>query len=153
MKVSDIMSAPVTTAPDTSVGEVARLMVDRQAAGIAVVDAVGAVLGIVSQSDLVAKHARVHMPRYLGILGYIVPLDRTRTEDNLRHILSVTASDLMSHPGPSLATDAEIDDAASLMVDDDIDPVLVREGDRLVGMVSRMDVVRLLVIEEASDAV
>jgi CBS domain-containing protein len=106
---------------------------------------------VVTHTDLVEKHARVHAPLYLGLLGGILPLDTHRTEDELRHALGVTAADLMTSHAPSVSPDAEIDDAASLMVEKSADPLLVLENRRLLGVLSQADIIRLLLIEESDD--
>jgi CBS domain-containing protein len=85
---------------------------------------------------------------YLGLLGGILPLDTHRTEDELRHALGVTAADLMTKHAPTIGPDAEIDDAASLMVDKSVDPLLVLEAGGLVGVLTQADIIRLLLIEE-----
>lgn len=153
MNVRDIMSPAVVVRPDSSVGEVARLFVEKQLAGCPVVDERGRVVGIVTQLDLVTKHARVHMPRYLGILGYVFEIDSAHTEEDLRHVLGVTARDVMSQHIVRIAPDADIDDAATLLVDERVDTILVMEGDDLLGVVSHTEIIRLLVVEESSDSV
>lgn len=150
MKVRDIMTTDVPTIhADTRVAEVAKIVLDRGLPGLPVVDDEGHVLGVVTHADLVAKHARVHIPRYLGLLGVILPLDTRHTEEDLRHVLGVTAADLMTSKPPTVGPDTDIDDAASIMVEESIDPLVVLEGRRLVGVVTQADVIRLLLVEES----
>lgn len=149
MNVRDLMRSPAPTVQiDTPVSEVARLILDQSLAGVAVVDQAGNLRGAVTQAELVAKHARVHAPLYMGILGGVLPLDTRRTQDELRHVLAVTAGELLSDADHRINFDADIDDAASRMVDDRLDPLLVLDGGRLVGTLSRVDVIRLLLREE-----
>lgn len=152
MNVRDIMTVEVqTVSPETRVSDIARTVSETAAPVIPVVSTEGRVLGAVSQFDLVAKHARVHVPRYLGFLGAVIPIDTHRTGEELRHVLSVTAADLMSTDFPSVSPETEIDDAASLMVEEKVDALLVLENDRLAGVLTQMDIIRLLVLEEADD--
>lgn len=149
MKVRDLMQSPAPAVrPDAQVTDVARLILDRNLSGVAVVDGSGRVRGVVTQADLVAKHARVYAPLYLGILGGILPFDTGRTEEELRHVLAVTAAELMSEREHLIDGDAEIDDAASRMVEHRENPLLVMEGETLVGMLSQTDVIGLLLREE-----
>lgn len=152
MNVRDAMSAAlVTIPPDMKVADVARTMLSTGAVELPVVDAQGRVLGVVTQTDLVTKHARVHFPRYLGILGGIVALNTHRAEEDLRHVLGVTARDLMTDDAASVAPDTDIDDAATLMVDEGVGALLVMENGCLVGMLTRADIIRLLILEEADE--
>lgn len=149
MNVRDIMTAEVhTVAPDAKVEEIAQVALRTGTPSIPVVAPDGSLLGAVSQFDLVAKHAKVHVPRYLGILGGVIPIDTHRTDEELRHVLSVTAGDLMSSDVPTVEADSEIDDAASLMVEKRADALLVLEQERLVGLLTHLDIIRLLVREE-----
>lgn len=152
MNASDIMSTDhVTVQPDTPVGEVARLLVEGNLSGVAVTDGRGALRGVVTAFDLVEKHARVQLPVYLGILGTFIPFDTRRTDDDVRHALAVTAQDLMTSDVPTVAPDTSVDDVASAMVDSRIDPIPVVENKQVVGVVSHLDIARLLLVEEEGD--
>ena len=92
MKVRDIMSSSVVTvSPQERVGEVARLMLDQGVSGLPVVDVEGRVVGIITEGDLVAKHARPHVPLYLGILGMFLPIETQRREEELRRVRQTLA--------------------------------------------------------------
>lgn len=149
MKVRDIMESPAPTiTPDTPVARVASAILGCAAPGLPVVDGTGVVVGLVTQRDLVAKHARLHLPWYFGFLGGAIPFERDRTEEDLRRILAVTARDLMEEHFVSVPPDMDVDDAAALMVDRDADPLLVVDGDGLAGLVSHANIIRLLLAEE-----
>lgn len=153
MKVHEVMGAtPVTVGPEAPVAEVARAMLAADLPGIPVVDATGDVLGVITERDLVHKHASLHLPRYLGFLGSVIPLETRRTEEDFRHILAVTARQLMSTSYRSVDAETEIDDAAAEMVEREVDLLLVFRDDALAGLVSTRDIIRLLVLEDADDS-
>ena len=62
MKVSDLMSTDVvTTSPDTPLRDVARILVQRKISGLPVCDDTGAVVGVVSEGDILFKErGRIH---------------------------------------------------------------------------------------------
>ncbi|MGH2441552.1 MAG: CBS domain-containing protein [Chloroflexota bacterium] len=151
MNVRDVMSEPITIAAEAPVEDVARRILDSGAAGLAVVDAEGAILGVVTRADLVTKHARPHFPTYLGILGGIVRFNSHRNNEEMRRILSVTARDLMTEDVETVDADLSVDDAASIMVERDADPLLVMEDERLVGVLTDTDIIRLLLREESDE--
>jgi CBS domain-containing protein len=153
MKVSEIMRSPApAVGPDAKVKEAARKMLEENVSGLAVVDDSNHIHGLVTDKDLVEKHMRVHFPVYLGILGGVLPWETRRTEEELRHVLGTTASDLMSEKPVRISPDADVDDAATVMVDHNADQLLVVNGERLVGMLTRNDIIRLLLTEESDDA-
>ncbi|MGI8824036.1 MAG: CBS domain-containing protein [Chloroflexota bacterium] len=149
MKVRDLMRTPVITVPPTArVAEVAKLMVENHASGLPVIDEDGALVGLVTQEDVVAKHAKVHVPTYLGILGYALPFTSQDSDDDIRRILAVTAADLMTDRFVTIAPDRDVDEAATAMVDKHANPLPVVENETLVGIISRTDILRLVLAEE-----
>jgi CBS-domain-containing membrane protein len=115
---------------------------------VPVTDDKGRLAGIVTESDLVVKHANVHGPTYLGILGGVIPFETRRQDEEIRRALGVTAADVMTTKVFSIAPDAEVDDAATVMVDERAKTLAVVEDGRVVGTISQSDIVRLLVVEE-----
>jgi CBS domain-containing protein len=66
-------------------------------------------------------------------------------DDDLRHVLAVTAGDLMSAPVYNIRASATLEQLATLMVERRVNPVPVVADDlRLVGIVSRADLVRVI---------
>jgi len=148
MKVAQVMSEAVTVRPDTPVGELARLMVDRGLDGLPVLEGDGSLAGLVTERDMVAKHARVHLPTYLGILGTSVQFGKHHADEDVRHVLATTAGELMTRDPFVVAPDTDVDDAASTMVEEDVDMLPVLADGRLVGTISRHNILGLLLAEE-----
>lgn len=152
MKVRELMKAPAVTTERTAlVGQVARLLVESGVSAVPVVDDAGKLVGIVTESDLVVKHAHVHGPTYLGILGGVIPFESRRHDAEMRRALGVTASDVMSTRAHSIGPDADVDDAATIMVEEEARVLAVVDGGRVIGTISQADIVRLLMVEEGED--
>ena len=146
------MKAPaITTTPGVPVGDVARLLVQSGGRGIPVTDDRGRLKGIVTEADLVMKHAHVHGPTYLGILGGVIPFETRRQDEEMRRALGVKAGDVMTTKVASIAPDADLDDAATVMVEDGVRTVVVVEDGGVLGTVDQADIVKLLVSEEDAD--
>ena len=149
MNVRDVMdSNPSTVGPDATVADVGRLMLEENLDGVPVVATSGQLLGMVTRTDLVAKHARVHFPLYFAILGTVMPIERRHSDEDMRRTLAVTARDLMEEDVPVISPDATVDDAATLLIEHHVNALPVMENDRLVGMIDQADIIRLLLIEE-----
>lgn len=147
MKVRDIMRQDVITVrPETPLKEVARLLVDHRISGLPVVDAEGHVLGVVSEGDLIVKErgSETERPRLLGAL---LGGDRLRAE--LAKVEARTAGDAMTSPPITIEPGAPVRAAAALMVERQVNRLPVVEDGRLVGIVTRADVVRTFVRSDA----
>jgi len=147
---ADLMDRqPPTVSPQTSVGEVARLLVERHLSGVPVVATTGELIGLVTQADLVTRHAHVHFPFYLSLLGGTIPFGERHFRQEMRRITGRTAADLMSEDPYTVDEDTPLDDVATRMAEDGVDPVVVVRGDKLAGLITREQLVRLVVSEEA----
>ena len=130
MKVRDAMSRPVVTVhPETPVKEAAQLLVKRDFSALPVVDADGALAGIVTEADLLRLEAPD--PRAQLRPGGRGPAPRTVAEVMSRDVITVQA-------------DADLAVAADLMLQATIKHLPVLEGDRLAGILSRHDIVRVI---------
>jgi CBS domain-containing protein len=154
MKARDIMTSDVVTiAPDTPIREIARTFRNLAISGAPVVEG-GQVIGIVTEVDLISRHARPHYPRYLPLLDARIPLGGQREYTELvRRILGMTARDIMTFPVETIDADADIEDVATLMVENRANPVPVMENGKLVGILSHTDVIRTLEEADVDDTV
>jgi CBS domain-containing protein len=150
MKVFEIMSIVLSTVDaEAPVMEAARLLVENHLPGVPVVDRSGHLVGVVTEEDLIVRNARLHLPRYLTFLDGLVPAGGQREfDDEMRHMLATHAKDVMSAELHTISPDADVADAATLMMDEHINPLPVVSAGKLVGLISRADIVRLMVHEE-----
>lgn len=132
-------------APEDSVGSVARLMVDYDVAGVAVMEN-GSIIGIITESDIIARDADVDAPTPVPFLDAIFVADAGRPyEEEVRRALAINAAMLMSAPVVSVRSDATLYEVASIMIERDVHPLpVVDEDNRYIGIVSRKDLVRVI---------
>lgn len=149
MRVSDIMTTEVVMiGPETKVGEIARLMTRYNISGLPVVDAAGRVVGVVTERDMIFRNTRFKLPSFIFFFESIVPLETSsHYRDRLEHALGITAQEIMSEPAVTISPEASIEDLAEIMVNRRMNPVPVVENNRLVGIVSRSDIIRLMAVE------
>ena len=154
MQVKEIMTEDVDTVlPDTPVTAVARLFREKAISGVPVVDDEGELVGIITEVDLIARHARPHFPSYIQFLDSIIYLESSkRYHESMRHILATRASELMTTPVRTVDPDMDVQDLASFMVEHRANPVpVVDDEDRLVGIVSHTDVLQMIERAEAAE--
>lgn len=133
----------VTVAPGTSVKDAARLMDEKRIGCLPVLDDAGAMVGIVTESDLIMQDVKVHFPSYIHLLdGFIYLESFSRFEQALKKAVAATVKDVMSAPVVTAAPDADVESLATLMVERHIGRIPIVEDGRLVGVVSKRDIVR-----------
>ena len=146
--VRDLMRSEVPVAAQSdSIATVARLMAESGLPGVPILDDASEIVGIVTEKDLIARQADVEVPTPLPFLDAIFELDGGRDfEEDLRHVLAVTAGDLMTSPVYNVLDTATLSQVATLMVDENVNPipVLDHQSRVLVGIVSRADLVRVI---------
>lgn len=146
LSVTNIMTASVISVTrDTPVAEIARRMCEHAISGIPVVED-GAVIGIVTEVDIVSREIDVDPPAYGTFLDAIFRLPWDRSDDEIRRVLATTAGELMTSPVETVTTDASLRDVANLMFKRKVNPVpVIDDSGKLAGIVSRSDIVRLMV--------
>jgi CBS domain-containing protein len=148
MRVEDLMTREVTTTtPDTPLREAARVLAEAGISGMPVVDHEGAVVGVVSEADILVK-AGGEAPPGSRLLGWLLEAD-TGLEDKIR---AKTVGEAMSVPAVTIAPERPVHEAAKLMSTEGINRLPVVDDGRLVGIVTRADVVRAFTRSDAEIA-
>jgi CBS domain-containing protein len=146
--IRDAMTQSVISVrPEAPLKEVARLLVDNRISGVPVVDAAGAVLGVVSEADFLTKQLgseAVTHARFARILG-----ESRATRAQLVKLGAVTAGEAMTVPAVTIAPGRPISEAAAIMHARDVNRLPVVDDGQLVGMITRADLVRAFVQSDA----
>jgi CBS domain-containing protein len=143
--VRDYMTREVLTVnPDTPVPQIVRVLAGQAISGLPVVDG-DRVVGIVSEGDLVMREKPLHMPAAISFLGEALMLDsRKQIDDEFRRHFGAVARDIMSTHVITVEPDTPLSRAAQIMVDKDVKRLPVVDQGRLVGILTRKDLVRAL---------
>ena len=147
--VREIMdSHPQTVTPDTDVEGVIRVLRENELPGVPVVNDGGRCVGIITEADLVLPDddGDLHLPHYVNVFGatiFIEPLQRF--QDRLRKAFASNAGELMSDEPDTVTPDTSVEDAARIIHETGHNRLPVVEHGRLVGVVTRIDVLGALV--------
>ena len=139
-----------TVGPEDSVEDVLAVMRKHELPGVPVVNDGGRCVGIVTEADLVLSDdsGDLHLPYYVNIFGGTVFLEPIRHfEDKLRKAFASNAADMMTADPDTVDVDTSIDDAARLIHEAGHNRLPVVEHGRLVGVVTRIDVLDALTAE------
>jgi CBS domain-containing protein len=145
----DIMTSDVATvSPEASVRELAKLLAQTGVSGVPVVDDAGRLVGIVTEGDVILQDADLHFPHYVQILESFIYLESVRKfEERFRKAFGAKVADVMSREVTTVAPETSMSEVATIMADQDINRVPVIEGDRVVGIITRGDIVRAMAEE------
>jgi len=146
--IREIMdTSPATVAPDASVQDVVAALREHELPGIPVVDGDGRCVGMITESDLVLpdENGDLHIPHYVNLFGGTVFLEPLgRFEARLRKAFAASAADMMTRDPDTVGPDTSVREAARLIHESGHNRLPVVEDDRLVGVVTRVDVLGAL---------
>lgn len=143
MKAHEIMTRDVITVrPQTPVRDIASLMVEKRISGVPVTTDDGKLVGIVSESDLLHR-AEVGTERRRK-WWFRAFADSKQMAQEFAKAHGREAQEVMSRYVVSVSKDAELRDVADILDHHRIKRVPVVETERLVGIISRGDLVRAL---------
>ncbi|CAN5724861.1 CBS domain-containing protein [soil metagenome] len=135
-----------TLGPDETVEGAIKLFAESGISGAPVVDG-GRLIGIVTEGDLIFRDADVKAPGFLDILGGMIPLgnwDEYRNE--ALKSAGVTVDEVMTSELITIPPDASLAEASTIMAEKRIKILPVTEDDVLRGVITRMDILTLHVL-------
>ncbi|MGD9172936.1 MAG: CBS domain-containing protein [Desulfobacterales bacterium] len=150
LKAKDIMTKKVITiSPDTEIANAAKILLEKRINGLPVVDAFGRLVGILCQSDLVVQQKSIPIPSVFTLLESFIPLtSMKRIDKEVEKIAALTVKQAMTPNPVTIGPDTDIEEVARLMVDKKYHTLPVVEGDKVVGIVGKEDVLKTLLSEQ-----
>ena len=144
MRVRDVMTTPaITVSPETPFPELVDRLLRHGVTGMPVVDANGAMVGIVTEADLVPKEAYGgHKRRLIQVLADLVAGGETRWAIKAR---GRTAAHVMTRDVTTVGPDVKLRAAARRLVEAGVKRMpVVDETGHVLGVVSRRDMLQVL---------
>ena len=135
-----------TLGPEQTVEDAIKLFAESGISGTPIVED-GRLAGIVTEGDLIFQDAEIKAPGFLDILGGIIPLgnwDEYRRE--ALKSAGVTVGEVMTEDVTTISPDSSLAEAATIMAEQRIKLLPVAEDGRLRGVVTRMDILVLHVL-------
>lgn len=143
MKASDVMQRELITAKaDMTIDDAVRLMVANRISGLPVVDAAGGVVGILSEGDLLRRTELGTEARTSTWIGWLAGQGRAAREYVREHARKV--GEVMTAPVITVTPQTALAEVVALMESRRIKRAPVVQNGRLVGMLTRADLVRAL---------
>lgn len=144
--VADIMTTNVLTVrTETTIRELAELFVSNRISSLPVVDDSGALIGMVTESDLVEQSKSLHLPTVISLFDWVIYLESEKTlEKELQKMGGRTVADVYQTEVASISPQASLSEAADLMSSHHVNAIPVVDNGSLVGIVARIDIIRTL---------
>ncbi|MDD2619829.1 MAG: CBS domain-containing protein [Syntrophomonadaceae bacterium] len=147
MLAKDVMTRNVITVkPKDKVEEVAALLIENKISGLPVVDDEQHVIGIITEKDLMIKASELKMPFYLTLFDSIIFLENPiRFNSNLKKYTASIVKEAMNSKVLVVEEDTPLNKVVEIMQDKRINRVPVVRHSKLVGIITRNDILKSLV--------
>lgn len=148
MKAKDIMVTEVITIKQhATIEEIARVLIDNKISGVPVVDEAGHLMGMVTEGDLLHKETNPRLPHAVNILGAIIYYNGVEQyNEDFKKMMASQALNIMTDKVITVTAEQEVEGIVKLMLEHGIKRVPVMEGERIVGIISRADIVKCLLL-------
>ncbi|MGC8862719.1 MAG: CBS domain-containing protein [Armatimonadota bacterium] len=134
----------ITVRIDTPVAEIAKLMATKGISGVPVLDDKDCLVGMVTENDLLLKHGHAKSPPRLALFGLWVIPDSAVEAAYKKARPAAVAEDVMTRSVVTFTEDDDIDTIAKTMVKKNINRVPIVRDCRVVGIVTRGDILRAI---------
>ena len=140
-----------TIAPDASVEDLAKLLLETGLEGVCVVDD-GRLVGVATAMDLVFQEKPVHLPTLHLFSKLVAPLKNRDLDEEILKATGTHVADIMTRDPVTVPFDASLEEVATQMVDGHFTVMPVVNGDTLLGVVTKRDVLRAMVARSQAAA-
>ena len=147
LTVGEIMTKEVITVKKTTtIRELAALITKHRIGSAPVVDDLGNLIGIVTESDLIEQDKSLHIPTVISLFDWVIYLESDKKfEKELKKVTGQTVADIYTEQVETVAPTTPVNEVADLMSRKKIHTLPVVAGNKLVGIVSRIDLIKTMI--------
>lgn len=145
--IAEIMTKDVVTVKaETTLREIAVIFDERRFGSLPVTDNSGKLIGIVTASDLIEQGRSLHIPTVISLFDWVIPLESEKTlERELHKMTAQTVGEILTTEVVTVSSTEPISKAADVMSYHKLHALPVVDNGILVGIVSRIDIIRNLI--------
>lgn len=149
MKIADIMTKQVVTvSPETDIHTLAQLFIDKDISGAPVVDKDNKFIGLVLEEGVIFQDKNVHLPTFINLSMGFITLGANRYEQEIKRISASKVSDIMEKEISVISPYDSVEKIATMMIEKGVHYYPVLEGNNLVGIVTKKDIIRVIAQEK-----
>lgn len=142
----DIMNEdPAYCSLDTPIADIFNRFAKEDLSGLLVVDEEKRLFGVITETDLIEQEGNLHVPTVVALFDMVIPIGESRFEEELTNMQAMKASDLVQDQVTTVNADSTLNEIASIMIDQHVHHLPVLDGDSVVGLICKHDVIKALV--------
>jgi CBS-domain-containing membrane protein len=147
LTAGDVMIREVITVKkETTIRELAELFARHRISSAPVVDDSGAMIGIVTETDLVEQDKSLHIPTVISLFDWVIYLESDKKfEKELKKMTGQTVGDIYTEDVVQVSPATPVSDVANLISSRKVNSIPVVDGSKLVGIVARIDLIRTMI--------
>ncbi len=148
LKAKDIMTKEVfKVRPDSTVEELARLLIEHKISGVPVVDENNKLIGIVTENDLISQNKRLHIPTIIRLFDAFILVGAGKLEEEIKKMAATFVDEICVTKVESIQEETSLDEIATIMAEKSIHLLPVLRDGIVVGIVGKADMVRAMTNE------
>ncbi|MGD0283782.1 MAG: CBS domain-containing protein, partial [Dissulfurispiraceae bacterium] len=121
----------------------AHILIDHNISGAPVVNDEGALIGIVTENDLISKNKRLHIPTIMRIFDAYIMLESPATiERELKRMAAVTVNDIFVKDAVTVTEENTVEEIATIMSEKKAYLIPVLSGGKITGIIGKMDLIK-----------
>ncbi|KAF0220220.1 MAG: hypothetical protein FD174_1459 [Geobacteraceae bacterium] len=147
LTAADVMTKDVITVKrETTIRELAELFAEHRISSAPVVDDGGKLIGIVTETDLIEQDKSLHIPTVISLFDWVIYLESGKKfEKELKKMTGQTVGDIYREEVETVTPSTPISVVADIMSSKKIHAIPVLDGEMLVGIIARIDLIRTMI--------
>ena len=144
LTAKDIMTKDViSVGPETSLEELSSILLKNEISGSPVLDDSGALIGIVTENDLINRNKRLHIPTVVSFLDAAIYLESSKQfKEDVRRLAATKVGEICSKKVVSIAEDTTVVEIATIMSEKKVHLLPVIASGKVVGVVGKRDMLK-----------
>ena len=142
----DIMTQNVVTVKkDQLISDLSKIFMENHFNGVPVLDNDDKVVGVVTQGDLIEQNKNLHIPTVIALFDAVLFLESEKKfEDDVKKLTGSKIEDIYHKNPVTVSPDTDINEITTLMAEKDVHTLPVLDGDKLVGIIGKRDIIRTM---------
>ncbi len=143
----EIMTKDVITVTlETTVQELAQLLMENSIGGAPVLDGSGLLLGVVTESDLIDQKKKIHIPTMVTLLDSIFYLENPdKMAQEMKKFAGTTVGDILSKSPLTVDENTPLEEIATIMAEKQVHTLPVMKDEKLIGIIGKKDIIKTLI--------